>query len=76
MPLFSLTFFASDGGFVGWISADGSRGEWDCVVQPDRQGFGTTLLKGMFSGILFDYLEGELDCTFDLELRNRCSECD
>jgi two-component sensor histidine kinase len=38
------------------------------VVAPERQGFGTTLLKGMFTGIRLDYLEEGLDCEFDLKL--------
>jgi two-component sensor histidine kinase len=39
-----------------------------CVVLPDRQGFGTTLLKGMFSGIRVEYLEEGLNCEFELQL--------
>jgi two-component sensor histidine kinase len=46
-----------------WRETGGPR-----VVPPDRQGSGTTLLKGMFTGIRFDYLEEGLDCTFDLGL--------
>jgi PAS domain S-box-containing protein len=46
-----------------WRETGGPR-----VVQPDRQGCGTTLLKGMFTGIRFEYLEEGLDCAFDLEL--------
>jgi len=39
-----------------------------CVVLPDRPGFGTTLLKGMLSGIRVEYLEEGLNCEFELQL--------
>ncbi len=38
------------------------------VVAPGRQGFGTTLLKGIFAEVRFDYLEEGLDCAFDMRL--------
>jgi two-component sensor histidine kinase len=46
-----------------WRESGGPR-----VVAPDRQGFGTTLLKGMFTGIRLEYLEEGLQCEFDLKL--------
>jgi PAS domain S-box-containing protein len=46
-----------------WQELGGPR-----VVAPNRQGFGTTLLKGMFTNIRLDYLEEGLDCEFDLQL--------
>jgi PAS domain S-box-containing protein len=45
-----------------WRESGGPR-----VVAPEREGFGTTLLKGMFAGIRLDYLEEGLDCTFDMK---------
>src|SRR5262249_32746697 len=39
-----------------WQERGGPR-----VVAPDRQGFGTTLLKGMFTNIRLDYQEEGLD---------------
>lgn len=44
-----------------WRESGGPR-----VVAPERQGFGTTLLKGMFTEIRFDYLEEGLDCAFEM----------
>jgi two-component sensor histidine kinase len=38
------------------------------VVPPDRQGFGTTMLKGMFTDVRIDYLEEGLNCEFQLQL--------
>jgi two-component sensor histidine kinase len=38
------------------------------VVALGRQGFGVTLLKGMFPGIRLDYLEEGLDCAFEMPL--------
>ena len=46
-----------------WCEIGGPR-----VVAPDRQGFGTTLLKGMFAGIRLDHLEQGLNCEFDMKL--------
>jgi PAS domain S-box-containing protein len=46
-----------------WQEKGGPR-----VVAPDREGFGTTLLKGMFTGIRLDYLEEGLNCKFDMKL--------
>jgi PAS domain S-box-containing protein len=45
-----------------WRESGGPR-----VVAPERQGFGTTLLKGMFTGIRLEYLEEGLHCEFDLK---------
>jgi PAS domain S-box-containing protein len=39
------------------------------VAPPDRSGFGTTTLKGMFTGVRIDYLKEGLDCEFELQLR-------
>jgi two-component sensor histidine kinase len=46
-----------------WRETGGPR-----VAAPHRQGFGTTLLKSMFTGIRLNYLEEGLDCEFDLPL--------
>ncbi len=46
-----------------WHETGGPR-----VAAPHRQGFGTTLLKGMFTSIRLNYLEEGLDCEFDLPL--------
>ena len=46
-----------------WRESGGPR-----VVAPSRQGFGTTLLNGVFAEVRFDYLEEGLDCTFDMGL--------
>jgi two-component sensor histidine kinase len=46
-----------------WRESEGPR-----VVAPSRQGFGTTLLKGIFAEVRFDYLEEGLDCAFDMRL--------
>ena len=40
------------------------------VVPPDRHGFGTTMLQGMFTGVRIDYLEEGLSCEFELQLRS------
>lgn len=40
------------------------------VAPPDRHGFGTTMLKGMFTGVRIDYLKEGLNCEFELQLRN------
>jgi len=46
-----------------WRESGGPR-----VVAPERQGFGTTLLKGMFTETRFDYLEEGLACAFDMRM--------
>ncbi len=38
------------------------------AVKPDRHGFGTTMLKGMFTGVRIEYLEEGLNCEFQLQL--------
>jgi two-component system CheB/CheR fusion protein len=46
-----------------WRETGGPR-----VVAPDRRGFGTALLKSMFTEIRVDYLEEGLDCAFDMPM--------